>query len=85
VNIYASGEHLHHWTTDDPSSSGRPRLHRRPTVSTTAFHFSFPPWILAVLAPVWRRVAVNHLPGCRPSRRSIAVPRRMAFLGRTGP
>jgi hypothetical protein len=34
---------------------------------------------------VWRRVAVNLLPGCRPSRRSNAVPRRMGLLGRSCP
>jgi hypothetical protein len=36
VNTYATGEHLPHRNTDATSPAGRPRLHRRPLVSTAA-------------------------------------------------
>jgi hypothetical protein len=46
----------------DTPSSGRPRLHRRPTVSITAAFLLFPlPLGLSCVATTSRRVVVNHV------------------------
>jgi hypothetical protein len=81
-----SPECLHARNTDATPPSGRPRLHRRPTVSTAALLLSSPLGFLPVLASqVWRRIAAEFLPVCWPLRRSLAAPRRMVLLGRLCP
>jgi hypothetical protein len=49
VNTYVTWEHLLRRNTDATTPAGRPRLHRRPLVSTAAFLLSSPPWILPVM------------------------------------
>jgi hypothetical protein len=52
VNHCAVGERLHRRNINNPPSTGRPRLHLRPTVSTAAILISFPlPCFLSVLTP----------------------------------
>jgi hypothetical protein len=78
-----SPEHLHARNTDATSPAGRPRLHRRPLVSTAASFSLLPLGFLPVMAShVWSRIAVDFLPECWPSRRRIAVLQRMGLLGR---
>jgi hypothetical protein len=87
VNTYSTGNAYIALNTvaTPPTTPSRPRLHRRPTVSTARPLYSLLPLgLLPVLAPrTSRRVAVNLLPGCRPSSRRTTVPRRMELLGRS--
>jgi hypothetical protein len=84
-DIYTAGNAYTAQNTDATPPTGRPRLHRRPTVSTARPLYSLLPLgLLPVMAPqVLRRVAVNFLPGCWPSCRRTVVPRRMGLLGRS--
>jgi hypothetical protein len=87
MNTYSTGNAYTALNTiaTPPTTPSRPRLHRRPTVSTARpLHSLLPLGLLPVLAPrTSRRVAVNLLPGCWPSSRRTAAPRRMELLGRS--
>jgi hypothetical protein len=80
-DIYTAGNAYTTQNTDATPPTGRPRLHRRPA---RPLYSLLPLGLLPVMAPqVLRRVAVNFLPGCWPSSRRTAVPRRMGLLGRS--
>jgi hypothetical protein len=84
-DIYTAGNAYTAQNTDAMPPTGRPRLHRRPTVSTARPLYSLLPLgLLPVMAPqMSRRVAVNLLPGCWPSSRRATVPRWIGLLGRS--
>jgi hypothetical protein len=86
VDIYTAGNAyiaLNIFTTP-PSTPSRPRLHRRPTVSTARPIYSLLPLGLFPVMDRRRRDASPvYMPGCWPSSRRTAVPRRRGLLSRS--
>jgi hypothetical protein len=88
VNTYTTGgastspERLHARNTDATPPTGRPRLHRRPTVGTAALLLSSPPWSLScdasrrrdasLLFLAWLLAVAPH--GCRTATKGAPEP-----------